>query len=160
MLGTDDRTISEEQLRAKVCKDNRLSTEQQEDSYNVLSKYRQHVTKRPGKCTQFEYEFTIEGNVPHSANLRPTPFALRTQVREQIQAMLKDGILEESHSPYINPITLVVREGKAVRICLDARRINKQVVADRTKVTPMRELLWCQIYYESGPKQCFSTGTS
>jgi len=55
--------------------------------------------------------------------------------------MLKDGILEESHSAYINPITLVVREGKAVRICLDARRINKQMVADRTKVTPMRELL-------------------
>ena len=44
-LGTDDRTISEEQLRAKVCEDNRLSTEQQEDLYNVLAKYRQHLTK-------------------------------------------------------------------------------------------------------------------
>jgi len=62
-------------------------------------------------------------------------------VPEQIQEMLKDGILEQSHSAYINPITLVVREGKAVRICLDARRINKQMVADRTKVMPMRELL-------------------
>jgi hypothetical protein len=138
-LGTDDRTISEEQLRIQVCKDSRLSTEQQEDLYNVLAKYRQHLTKRPGKCTQFVYEFKIEGSMPHSANSRP--FALRNQVREQIQAMLKDGILEESHSAYINPITLVVREGKAVRICLDARRINKQLVADRTKVMPMRELL-------------------
>jgi len=62
-------------------------------------------------------------------------------VREQIQAMLKDGILEESHSAYINPITLVIREGRAVRICLDARRINKQMIADCTKVMPMRELL-------------------
>jgi hypothetical protein len=73
-------------------------------------------------------------------------------VREQIQAMLQDGLLEESHSPYINPITLVVREGKAVRICLDARRINKQVVADRTKVMPMRELLqkvYCSKYITS-----------
>ena len=79
--------------------------------------------------------------MPHSANSRPIPFALRNQVREQIQATLKDGILEESHSAYINPITLLFRERKAVRICLDARRINKQMVADRTKVTPMRELL-------------------
>jgi hypothetical protein len=62
-------------------------------------------------------------------------------VREQIQTILKDGILEESHLAYVNPITLVVHEGKAVRICLDARRINKQTVADRTKVMPMRELL-------------------
>jgi hypothetical protein len=53
--------------------------------------------------------------------------------------MLKDGILEQSHSAYFNPFTLVVREGKAVRIGLDARRINKQMVADRTKVMPMRE---------------------
>jgi hypothetical protein len=55
--------------------------------------------------------------------------------------MLKDGILVESHFAYINSITLVVREGKTVHICLDARRINKQMVADRTKVMPMRELL-------------------
>jgi citrate lyase gamma subunit len=79
--------------------------------------------------------------MPHSANSRPIPFALRNQVREQIQEMLKHGILEELQSAYINQITLVVREGKAVRICLDARRINKQMVADRTKVMPMRELL-------------------
>jgi len=48
-LGTHDRRISEEKLRAKVCKDNRLSTEQQEDLFTVLAKYRQHLTKRPGK---------------------------------------------------------------------------------------------------------------
>ena len=62
-------------------------------------------------------------------------------MRDQIQEILRDGILEESHSAYINPITPVVREGKAVSVCLDARRINKQMFADRTKVMPMRELL-------------------
>ena len=41
----------------------------------------------------------------------------------------------------VNPITLAVREGKAVRIFLEARRFNKQMVADRTKVIPMREFL-------------------
>jgi hypothetical protein len=60
-------------------------------------------------------------------------------VREQIQAVLK-SISEESLSAYINPTTLLVREGKAVRICLDARRINKQMVADRTEITPMSDL--------------------
>jgi hypothetical protein len=118
-----------------------LSPEQQEDLYNVLAKYRQHLTKQPGKCTQFEYEFKIEGSLPHSANTRPASFALRNQVRDKIEVMLKNGILEESHSAYKNPITLVVCEGKAVRICLDARRINKQMVADRKKVMIMHEIL-------------------
>jgi len=54
--------------------------------------------------------------MPHNVNSRPTPFALRNQVREQIHAMLKDGTLEESQSACINPANLVVREGKAVHI--------------------------------------------
>ena len=87
-LRPDDGTISEERLRAKVCEDNRLTAEQQEDLYKVLAKYRQQLTKRPGKCTQFEYEFKIEGSVPYTANSRPIPFALRNQVPEQIQEML------------------------------------------------------------------------
>ena len=33
------------------------------------------------------------------------------------------------------------REQKPIRICVDARRINKLMLADRVKVQPMRELL-------------------
>ena len=88
--------------------------------YNVLTRYQQQLTKRPGKCTKFEYKFKIEGSMPTSANLRPIPFALREQVCDQIQAMLQDDILEESFSSYINPLTLVVRETKPLRICVDA----------------------------------------
>jgi hypothetical protein len=56
-IRTDDRTISTEQLRAKFCAGNRLSTGQQEDLYKVLAKYQQHLTNRPGKCTYFVYDF-------------------------------------------------------------------------------------------------------
>jgi hypothetical protein len=138
---TDVRMITAEQLRGKVSENNKLSPQQQEELYNVLIKYQQHLTKRPGKCTKFEYEFKIEGSMPTSANSRPIPFALRDQVRDQIKVMLKDDILEESFSSYINPLTLVVREMKPLRICVDARRINRQMTADRTKVLSLRELL-------------------
>ena len=118
-----------------------MSPQQQENLYNILIKYQQHLTKRPGKCTKFEYEFRVEGSVPKSANSRPIPFALRNEVRDPIQVMLKDDILEKSLSSYINPLTLVVREMKPLPICVDARRINRQMTADRTKVLPLRELL-------------------
>jgi hypothetical protein len=92
---TDERMITAGQLRGKVSENNNLSQQQQDDLYNVLIKYQQHLTKRPGKCTKFEYEFKIDGSMPTSANSRPIPFALRDQVRDQIQVMLKDDILEE-----------------------------------------------------------------
>ena len=52
----------------------------------------------------FEYEFKIEGDMPPTANSQPIPFALRAQFREQIQAMFRDRILEESYSAYVNPL--------------------------------------------------------
>jgi len=95
----------------------------------------------------FEYEFKIEGDMPPTADSRHIPFGLRAPVREQIQAMLRDGILEESYSAYVNPLTSVHREPQPIRICVDARRINKLMVADRVKEQPMLELL--QIFHGS-----------
>jgi len=78
--------------------------------------------------------------MPTSANSRPIPFALRDQVRDQIQVMLKDDILEEPFSSYVNPLTLVIRKMKPLRIFVDAR-INRQMTAERTKVLSLRELI-------------------
>ena len=41
--------------------------------------------------------------MPKSRNARPITFALRAQVKEQIQEILKDNVLEESIPDYINP---------------------------------------------------------
>jgi hypothetical protein len=66
----------------------------------------------------------MTGDMPKSRNVQPIPFALMTQVGEQIQEMLKDSILEKSFSDYVNSLTLVERPGKGIRICIDARRVN------------------------------------
>jgi hypothetical protein len=90
-----------------------------------LIKYRQHLTKRPGRCNVFECEFKIEGDMPPTANSLPIPFALRAPVRQQIQPMLRDGILEESYSANVSPLTLARREQEPIRICVGARRISR-----------------------------------
>jgi len=49
--------------------------------------------------------------------------------------------LEELRSAYINPLTVLQKEGKSPRICMDARKINQITLPDRAKVAPMQELL-------------------
>lgn len=137
----DSRDMTVDQLRKKVSECDTLSTQQQMELVETLKKYQPYFTKRPGRCTQFEYAFNVIGESPSSATSRPIPFVLREKVREQIKVMLKDGILEESFSNYVNPLTIVERGDKPIRICVDARRINQQMVADRTKVIPIREQL-------------------
>jgi hypothetical protein len=87
-----------------------------------------------------KYKFEMESEEAIVSNSRAIPFALRDEVRSTIEQML-DDIIEPSVSCYLNPITVVPRPGKSVRICLDARRVNKLMRPDRTRVSPIAELL-------------------
>jgi hypothetical protein len=71
---------------------------------------------------------------------RPIAFALRPAVRQQIEQMVKDDILEASSSPFLNPLTIVQREGNKIRICVDARKINQKTVPDKERTPPLYEL--------------------
>jgi hypothetical protein len=55
--------------------------------------------------------------------------------------MLQDDILELSYSDVLNPLTVVPREGKKPRICVDARKINQMTIPDYEQTPPLQELL-------------------
>jgi len=61
---SDSRDVTSEQLRAKVDENADLSDFQKEQLYALLSKYRSHLTKRPGRCNQLEYKFEMTGEMP------------------------------------------------------------------------------------------------
>jgi len=50
--------------------------------------------------------------------------------------MLRNGILEESCSAYVNALTLARREEKPILICVDKRKLKKLEVPDSVKVQP------------------------
>jgi hypothetical protein len=72
---------------------------------------------------------------------RAIPFALREEVRKQIEMMLRNEIIETSTSSYVNPLTIIPRESKSPRICVDARRLNAVTIPDPEKCQPMTEML-------------------
>jgi hypothetical protein len=51
--------------------------------------------------------------------------------------MMEDGLLELSDSSFINPLTIVYRENKTPRICIDARRVNNVTLPDRAGAPPI-----------------------
>jgi hypothetical protein len=55
--------------------------------------------------------------------------------------MMADNVLEISTSSHVNPLTIVLRDRKAPRICVDARRVNRHTLSDRAKVPPIQEVL-------------------
>ena len=55
--------------------------------------------------------------------------------------MIKNDIIEYSQSPYTSPIVAIPKKNGKVRICLDAREINKMIINDRTSPGEIEEIL-------------------
>ena len=71
----------------------------------------------------------------------PIAQSLKPAVRNQIQKMLDQDIIENSSSPYTSPIVAVQKKDGAVRLCLDTREINKNIVNDRTSPGEIEETM-------------------
>jgi hypothetical protein len=64
----DDRVITSSQLKSKISEYDGLNEKQRGQLQAVLKQYQPHLTKQPGKCTGFEYQFNIVGKLPKSAS--------------------------------------------------------------------------------------------
>ena len=54
---------------------------------------------------------------------------------------MEEDIIEYSQSPYTSPIVAIPKKNGKVRICLDAREINKMIINDRTSPGEIEEIL-------------------
>lgn len=72
----------------------------------------------------------IKTETPVNVKQYPLPLATRASVEEQVQAMLRLGILEISDSPFNAPVLIVKKPEGTDRVCVDFRRLNDVLVAD------------------------------
>jgi hypothetical protein len=140
------RDIAAEGLKLKTVEAESLSSKQQVELFNMLMKYKDSFSSRPGKCHEYVYSFEVNDREDIGTS-REIPFKLRNEVREKIQQLLEDNIIGHSNSSYINPLTIVTTPGKVPRICFDARRVNRDMTPDRPKIPPIQELI--QRFYGS-----------
>ena len=75
----------------------------------LINKHKVHIGRRRGRCNMFEYRFQKQGVLLKSCNSRTIPFSLRREIWEQVKEMIKNGILEISHLPYVNPLKITQR---------------------------------------------------
>jgi len=95
----------------------------------VLEQNRTLFRPTPGQ-TRLAEHFIPTNGAPVKIPPRRIPAHFRAEVEEQIQAMLQDGIIEESSSPWMSPVVFVRKKIGDVRICVDYRALNKQTVKD------------------------------
>jgi len=118
-----------------------LSTEQQHQIRSLLYEFRDVFSDLPGLCNLGKHSIKLTTNEPVQSKPYSLPYAMRTVVDQEIDAMLKMQIIESSSSPYASPMVIVKKQdGHSNRVCIDYRKLNKITIFDAEPMTQMSEI--------------------
>jgi len=108
---------------------------------NILQEHAIIFRAEPGRICQYEHRLKVTDPTPFFQKGWPVPIAYQEKVDSEIRDMLRYGVIERANSPYINPLVVVVKKDKSVRVCLDARKLNSVTIPDYEGPLPIQELL-------------------
>ena len=78
---------------------------------------------------------------PVKSTPRRLPYALRKELEEELETLLRTGCVEPSVSPYSSPLVLVRKKTGVLRVCDDYRALNQNTVADRYPIPHVDDLV-------------------
>lgn len=110
-----------------------LQPSERDELLSLIEKYRHLFTSSDNPIRQThvaEHVIDTGDSRPiHQHPYRHSPFE-RQQIEQQVEEMLRDGIIRESHSPWSSPVVLVKKPNGTWRFCVDFRRVNEVTKKD------------------------------
>ncbi len=95
----------------------------------------------PGRTNVLQHDVRVpSGTVVRQRPYR-VPEARRHAIEEEVQEMLKLGIIEPSRSPWSSPIVMVPKPDGTLRFCNDFRRVNEVSEFDSYPMPGVDELI-------------------
>jgi len=76
----------------------------------------------------------------HKIDVIRSTNALREEVNQEIELMLRNGIIEPSTAPYMSPIVVANKSDRTIRICVDYRKLNNITVFDPEPMPQMQQI--------------------
>ena len=78
---------------------------------------------------------------PTCIKLRRLPLSVRDEVSKELQRLLQEGIIERIEaSPWVNPLVVSRKANGQIRLCVDLRGPNAQIVAESHPLPTIEEL--------------------
>jgi len=129
----------------KLTFDERLSQDEQAEMQTVLQEYADVFAldmRDLGRTDLIQHQILTGEAPPHRTRVRPLPDATKHKVRKELERMEDAGIIVKSKSPYACGIVVVPKKNTdEVRVCTDARPINKHTPLDPYPMPKIEEIL-------------------
>jgi hypothetical protein len=127
-------------LQEKVDTISSLDPIQRSSLLAVLFTHQSVFNELPGRTPKYVHVTKMHDYTPFVKRAYPIAFSLRPEVEKVIQQMLQLGVIKREASQFASPMTVVKKKDGTVRICLDARWINQQMVTDCEAPRPLEDL--------------------
>lgn len=108
---------------------------------NVLRMYKEVFEEKPGLMQGYEHIIRVTDETPYKLRTYTIKPTILTEVKNEIDRMLSMGIIEKSNSAYVNPLVVVIKKDKSVRLCLDARRLNERTIPEYDAPPNIEEIM-------------------
>ena len=125
-------------------RDSKLGDELPEDQRHVLKdlvrRYPDVFTDMPGETDVIQHQIRLTDDTPIRCKPYPLPYAIRVELRNEVDTMLEMGVVRPPTSPYASPIVMMKKKDGSNRVCVDFRKLNKITKVDPEPMTTAEDL--------------------
>ena len=114
---------------------------QKSDLEELIHKRERVFSDLPGRSDKLvKCDIPLEHDKPVFVRQYPLPYAKVQAVGEEVEAMLKLGVIEPASSPYNAPVVLIQKKDGSNRFCIDYRKLNQQTRLDAEPIPDVNQL--------------------
>jgi len=95
-----------------------------------LEKELQKFREVRGPTNKTEHVIRVKTDVPIKQRYRPCNPAMQAIIDQEVEQMLREGIIEPSTSAWSSPIVIVRKRDGKYRFCIDFRKVNEVTERD------------------------------
>ncbi|KAI2647274.1 Retrovirus-related Pol polyprotein from transposon 17.6 [Labeo rohita] len=118
-----------------------LSPVQKTELRHLVGQFSDVFSHLPGQTNILHHEIRTSPGVIVRQRPYRVPEARRQAIEEEVQQMLKLGVIEPSRSPWSSPIVMVPKPDGTLRFCNDFRKLNEVSEFDGYPMPRVDELL-------------------
>jgi transposase InsO family protein len=96
-----------------------------------------------GHCDIIPHQIKLKDPNPVNVPFRRIAPHIVQDVKEQLEGLLRKGIIRKSASPYASAVVPVKKKDGTIRICIDYRQLNSKSVRDLFPLPRIQEVLEC-----------------
>lgn len=120
----------------KIAKSFEISGQDQECFVQAMLRFRKLFAPKNTSAGQYEFEIKVKSDKIIVYKTYPIPIKYRNSVDKEIMRMLDLNIIEKSTALFCSPLRIVIKGDGTVRVCLDARYINK-IIESENETPPL-----------------------